>query len=160
MLAFTADEAWEFVPGRAGGSIHESTWQPVRFELGAEEAKDWSALLKARETILPELEKARQSKLIGKALEAKVQLVAPAAQSFEVEKRQAADLREFLNVSQVEFLVEARADAAPAWIPVVKKAEGRKCERCWHWETDVGSSSDHPTICARCVAAVTLNART
>jgi isoleucyl-tRNA synthetase len=34
------------------------------------------------------------------------------------------------------------------------KADGVKCERCWHWETDVGSSPEHPTICARCVEAV------
>jgi isoleucyl-tRNA synthetase len=36
----------------------------------------------------------------------------------------------------------------------VKKADGQKCERCWHWETDVGSTPEHPTICARCVEAV------
>jgi len=36
----------------------------------------------------------------------------------------------------------------------VAHADGQKCERCWHWETDVGSNPEHPTICARCVAAV------
>jgi isoleucyl-tRNA synthetase len=36
----------------------------------------------------------------------------------------------------------------------VSKADGQKCGRCWHWETDVGSNPDHPTICARCVEAV------
>ena len=36
----------------------------------------------------------------------------------------------------------------------VSKAAGQKCERCWHWETDVGSHPAHPTICARCVQAV------
>jgi isoleucyl-tRNA synthetase len=33
-------------------------------------------------------------------------------------------------------------------------ADGQKYERCWHWETDVGSNAEHPTICARCVEAV------
>jgi isoleucyl-tRNA synthetase len=38
--------------------------------------------------------------------------------------------------------------------PSISKADGQKCERCWHWETDVGSNPEHPTICGRCVAAV------
>jgi isoleucyl-tRNA synthetase len=32
--------------------------------------------------------------------------------------------------------------------------DGQKCERCWHWETDVGQHVEHPTLCARCVEAV------
>jgi isoleucyl-tRNA synthetase len=35
------------------------------------------------------------------------------------------------------------------------KADGQKCERCWHWETDIGQNAEHPTICGRCVEAVT-----
>jgi isoleucyl-tRNA synthetase len=27
-----------------------------------------------------------------------------------------------------------------------------KCERCWHYRSDVGADSAHPGICARCVA--------
>jgi isoleucyl-tRNA synthetase len=33
-------------------------------------------------------------------------------------------------------------------------ADGQKYERCWHWETDVGSHAEHPTLCSRCVEAV------
>jgi isoleucyl-tRNA synthetase len=34
------------------------------------------------------------------------------------------------------------------------KALGRECERCWHGEEDVGVEPKHPTICGRCVGAV------
>ncbi len=34
----------------------------------------------------------------------------------------------------------------------VTKAQGTKCERCWHVTVDVGSDSERPTLCARCVA--------
>ena len=34
------------------------------------------------------------------------------------------------------------------------RADGSKCERCWHWETTVGSHPEHPGLCARCVEAV------
>jgi len=36
----------------------------------------------------------------------------------------------------------------------VSKADGQKCERCWHWEMDIGKNAEHPTICGRCVEAV------
>src|SRR5205085_9864891 len=32
ILAFTADEAWEFVPGKTVDSVHRLTWQPIDFE--------------------------------------------------------------------------------------------------------------------------------
>jgi isoleucyl-tRNA synthetase len=32
-----------------------------------------------------------------------------------------------------------------------------KCDRCWHWENDVGQNAEHPTLCGRCVVAVKLS---
>jgi len=37
---------------------------------------------------------------------------------------------------------------------ILGKSDGQKCERCWHWETDIGQNPGHPTICGRCVEAV------
>jgi isoleucyl-tRNA synthetase len=149
ILAFTADEAWEFVPGHSSESAHALTWDPGSFTLPESERATWKSLLALRELALPELEKARQAKLIGKSLEAKLSLsgdhreLAVAVQNVEA-------LRELLNVSQLEV----EAGGGPAITVRVTKADGEKCERCWHWETDVGSHPDHPTICARCVRAV------
>ncbi|MCL2931712.1 MAG: isoleucine--tRNA ligase, partial [Trichodesmium sp. MAG_R03] len=36
----------------------------------------------------------------------------------------------------------------------VVKADGKKCDRCWNYSTHVGVSSEDPTICERCVAAL------
>jgi len=27
-----------------------------------------------------------------------------------------------------------------------------KCDRCWHWRTDVGADAAHPTLCGRCTS--------
>ena len=62
-------------------------------------------------------------------------------------------LRELLNVSQLEVHA-VPGNGEPTLDIAVSKALGQKCERCWHWETDVGSAPEHPTICARCVEAV------
>jgi isoleucyl-tRNA synthetase len=99
---------------------------------------------------LPELEKARQAKSIGKALEAKLTVAGPKDALRDVEKHHEF-LRELLNVSQLEVAPGGDASLSIS----VTQAAGTKCERCWHWETDVGSNPQHPTICGRCAKAVT-----
>ena len=37
----------------------------------------------------------------------------------------------------------------------VTKSAGEKCERCWNYLPTVGVQSKHPTLCHRCVEAVT-----
>src|SRR5213078_676603 len=41
VLAFTADEAWEFVPGKTVDSIHQTGWLPTSFGVSEKEQKDW-----------------------------------------------------------------------------------------------------------------------
>lgn len=149
ILAFTADEAWEFAPGKAVDSAHQLTWQPSTFARNETERQAWKDLFHIREVALTALEKSRQAKEIGKALEARLILSGSGALMASA-KSNLESLRELLNVSQLEL----RPDGDAALTASVTKAAGQKCERCWHWETDVGSNSEHPTICARCVEAV------
>jgi isoleucyl-tRNA synthetase len=100
---------------------------------------------------------ARRDKIIGKSLDAKIQ---PAAEHFPelVKSQEIQDsFKELLNVSQIQFLTFK--DNPNATVEALGKrvvhADGQKCERCWHWETDVGKNSEHQTICGRCVKAVT-----
>jgi isoleucyl-tRNA synthetase len=152
ILAFTADEAWEYAPAISGGSVHEGTWRPgviVRSE--AEEAK-WTTLLALREQALPELEKARQAKQIGKALEAAVELTGSDPRLSSLDASSQASLAELLNVSHLSLA--SRAESEPALQIRVSRAQGQKCERCWHWEIEVGTHPQHPTLCGRCVEAL------
>jgi len=149
ILAFTADEAWEFVPGKNVNSVHESDFKPSNFEFSEMEKENWKNLLELRNSVLPELEQSRQAKTIGKALEAKLVISVAPKTNAEVAEKLQSDFRELINVSQVKF-------EKNGVLPVckVEKADGQKCERCWHWETDVGSNPENPTICSRCVEAV------
>jgi isoleucyl-tRNA synthetase len=149
ILAFTADEAWEYVPGKSVASAHQLTWQPLGFQRSESELVTWKALFELRELALPELEKARQAKQIGKALEAKLTFTG-SSPALTAGQANLESLRELLNVSQMEVQPQGEG---PVTV-LVNKAAGQKCERCWHWETDVGSHPEHPTICARCVKAV------
>jgi len=136
------------------GARHGTGWEPSEVAIAASEQADWKVLFETRVAVLPELEKARQNKAIGKSLDAKVELLAYTADALNVQKRYANELRELLNVSQLEVVPMPRAEGTSAWVPVVKKADGQKCERCWHWEMDIGQNTEHPTICGRCIEAV------
>jgi isoleucyl-tRNA synthetase len=158
MLAFTADEAWEFIPG-VEASVHESEWQLTQGVTFSTEAEaTWSKLFKTRAEVLPFLERERQSKTIGKALDAKVTLLAPEATGLALEKVHQDDLKELLNVSQLILKSEELPiDLDGAYQSNIEKADGQKCDRCWHWETDVGVNPEYPLICSRCVEAEKAN---
>ena len=144
ILVFTADEAWQFIPGQPVESVHLADWEPQPFSTSDAEEAAWKTSFALRVQALPELEKARQNKLIGKSLEARVELAGATASGADNEA-----LRELLNVSQLTLQPGGETLAT-----VVAKASGRKCERCWHWETNVGQHAAHPTLCGRCVEAV------
>jgi isoleucyl-tRNA synthetase len=163
ILAFTADEAWEFVPGKNVNSVHESNWQKGEFDFPLAERKVWEKLFKFREVVLPKLEQARQAKTIGKSLDAQVVFTIDPYLTLEHGLSSATDelLKELLNVSSLKILTTSsenkRSESNPNEIYFdvsVSKADGQKCERCWHWETDIGLNAEHPTICARCTKAV------
>ena len=149
ILVFTADEAWQFIPGKSAESVHLADWQPQAFARSEAEASAWKSLFVLRELALPALEKARQAKAIGKSLEAKLLLTGSGPLMADGQANPES-LRELLNVSQVRCQDEAGA----AVTAEVTRADGQKCERCWHWETHVGQHSAHPTLCGRCVEAV------
>jgi len=150
ILAFTADEAWEFVPGKTTGSIHEADLKPSGFSISESEHAKWENLFELREQLLPKLEGKRQEKVIGKSLEAKIRWFPERARKLSdlvSDRKILEDFRELVNVSQFEITNDLKAE-------LVVHADGQKCERCWHWETDVGQNAEHPTICGRCVEAV------
>jgi isoleucyl-tRNA synthetase len=94
------------------------------------------------------------AKTISASLEAKVTLrgggdLAAVAELYK------ASLPALFIVSQVE-VVPPRTPAehlAPIRVEVAR-ADGAKCERCWNYSTQVGSSREYPTVCERCLAAL------
>ncbi|MEP7336618.1 MAG: isoleucine--tRNA ligase, partial [Acidobacteriota bacterium] len=148
LLAFTADEIWENIPGAKAEaeSVHFTVFPAYDEKLAsAELLARYERLFEIRNVVTKALEDARNAKMIGAALEAKITIYADAGTRAFLESF-GADLRFFFIVSQVELKdgAELRVDVA--------RAEGEKCERCWHYTTDVGSDGRYPGACARCVA--------
>ncbi|HET7624830.1 MAG TPA: class I tRNA ligase family protein, partial [Verrucomicrobiae bacterium] len=154
ILAFTADEAWEFVPGKPTESVHQSEFKLNNFSIPENERKVWNDWFTLRNFLFTDMEEKRKTKIVGKNLDAKVFFKGNQFSLPEAALRK-EDLRELFNISQLEILpIEYKAQTPNSVHFVIDKADGQKCERCWHWETDVGSNPEHPTICARCVEAV------
>ncbi len=175
ILAFTADEAWESVPGKNNDSVHKSNWEKSSFEIEAAEQKKWSVLFDFRKAIFSELERARQNKLIGKPLEARLNWFIQ-SDNLDRASKLKSDLQEILSVSQISiFQEDNKRELFPARMifnpinnlpevvttdridgcgVIIELADGQKCERCWHCETDIGQNAEHPTICGWCVEAV------
>ncbi|MBI3416305.1 MAG: isoleucine--tRNA ligase [Verrucomicrobia bacterium] len=156
ILSFTAEEAWECIPqDRETDSIFLSTWKPSLSNEGWK--SDWKNLIPLRDEVLPYLEQARQAGRIGKALDAKIKLKGRLCPALEAAEKFSEDFQELLSVSKFEGVEYCDASASGTGFlqdVIVEHADGQKCERCWHWETSVGSNLEHPTICARCVEAL------
>lgn len=162
ILSFTTDEAWEFVPGSGrGGSVHLTDWSPSgagspdACSLSEKEVDQWRLSFMWRERALAELEKQRQSKAIGKGLDAELILKGsgPGVAGLAEDALWREDLRELLNVSALT--VRCLNGAGEETVEFeVRHAGGQKCERCWHWESSVGTDATHTTLCSRCALAV------
>ena len=87
---------------------------------------------------------------IGSALEASV--ILGAASSDEL--RQLTAEREALTILTIVSAVEVVPGHGSRTVQV-KRAEGRKCARCWMFRAVVGQHPEHPELCERCVSIVT-----
>ena len=154
ILSFTADEVWQYMPVMANRlpSVHLElfpTPESLAATIDTGFMDEWAILLTTRDEALKSLEEARQAKLIGKALDARLRLEVPATLFALLEKYQAS-LKELLNVSQVEVVAGSSAQMLVTTLP----AEGTKCARCWNYSVHTGEDHRWPSVCERCFAAL------
>jgi len=91
------------------------------------------------------LEKARQEKLIGNSLEARVTLKCDRRLIGAISKE---ELEEFFILS--DLIIEDATESSAT----VEKTPFAKCARCWRHRESVGQSSAHPDLCDRCESVV------
>jgi isoleucyl-tRNA synthetase len=153
ILSFTADEVWEYLPAVEGreASVHLALF-PKPEEVFSEDPtkllEEWKQIFAVRDEALRVLEEARQNKIIGKGLEAELEITASGKQ-LTLLKRHAAGLKEVINVSGVHVIegAELTVKALPA--------SGHKCARCWNFMPEVGDYGIWQNVCTRCQSALT-----
>ena len=155
VLVFTAEEAWRHSakgdgdagqPGSPTGynSIHLQDF-PQTQDLGRKAIDQVEELLRLRGIIGQAIEHARQEKVIGNTLEARVVLNSDSDVTDRIPKE---ELEEFFILSDLTI---HRADQASA---SVTKTPYKKCARCWRHRPTVGTSKAHPDLCDRCESVV------
>jgi isoleucyl-tRNA synthetase len=159
VLVFTAEEIWKYLRKAQDEpeSIHTSLFpdeQGLRTGINAEQVAAWDLLSRVRSEVLKALEVARNEKRINSGLEAKVSLNAELELKAKL-KHYLPVLPSLFIVSQVDFLSggtagDYRSDVIPSLEITVRKADGKKCERCWNYSTRVGENARYPTVCERC----------
>jgi len=145
VLAFTAEEAWRHSASTPRDSVHlEEFPQPQDRHDNA--SAQVAELLRLRGVIAQAIERARQEKLIGNTLEARVVLH---SDSDVTEKVGQEELEEFFIVSDLTIHQATEASAS------VTKTPYAKCARCWRHRATVGTSKAHPDLCDRCENVIT-----
>jgi len=148
ILVFTAEEAWGYL--HSDQSVHLEVYPDCRAGAPPATATDAVALqvehlLKLRSVIGQAVERARQEKLIGNALEAAVTLTCDEKTIAGIPKE---ELEEFFILSDLT-LQPGQEPAA-----TISKTPHQKCARCWRHRPAVGKSAAHPDLCDRCEAVV------
>jgi isoleucyl-tRNA synthetase len=147
ILAYTADETWEFL-GHTDSVHLEAFPQANTLFANSEATAAVEELLKARAVIQQAIEAARQAKKIGSNLEATVKLTLPEAGFTNPVFQDLPTLQEFFILSDLHI---TRGSELAATVEVCTNP---KCERCWRLIPDVDTHPAHPTLCGRCVEAV------
>lgn len=159
ILAFTCDEIWKSMPHDASRNPESPLFneipKPEFIETDAAFMEKWEKIHAVRNDVQKALELARNEKVIGKSLEAKVSLYAD-GDLYDFLKNLEAALPEIFITSAVEVLHgEAGMQGNVEGLHVaISRAEGEKCERCWTFSTTVGNCAEHPTLCAKCAAVL------
>jgi isoleucyl-tRNA synthetase len=182
VLCHMAEDIWQSLPYPvAERSVFERGWPTAPAEWRAPELEaPLERILELRALVNRQLESCRKqggkgqeleaATGIGASLEAQVQLELEAAEGTAPLQEamtllaasahpQVDNLTDWLLVSAVRIggaapagvLAEAREGGVTVRIA---RAEGQKCERCWHYETDIGAHATHPTLCGRCVTVL------
>ena len=141
-LSFTAEEAWKIFG--SSDSIFIETYAELPAPDGALLTK-WLRIRELRDAVNKDIEALRAAGQVGSSLQANVALQVNAADHTLLASL-GADLKFVLITSAIELIAGNNLQAS------VKASSEQKCERCWHYRSDVGSDPAQPTICGRCTS--------
>ena len=161
ILSFTAEEVWDHIPGakERAQSVHFALFPEAEPQyLDAKLEERFELLLKVRTEVSRILEAARQGKVIGNSLEASVTLNAPEKLLAFLRENEPL-LKDFFIVSEIILTPTVppgaqRSKEMEGLHILVSRSAGQKCQRCWMYDSKVGQSVAHPSVCPRCLAAL------
>ncbi|MFK7997442.1 MAG: isoleucine--tRNA ligase [Granulosicoccus sp.] len=171
VLSFTSDEIWQQLREQSENNRRERSLTPFTetyldtlFELGTDSPiskQDWAIMTEVRDAASKSLEVMRAAGDIGAALEASLTIYA--SEDIKQALSKTGDELRFVfitseailaDLSQKPSELETLSCNGHEYAVQASKASGNKCVRCWHVINDVGTHSEYPEVCGRCISNV------
>ena len=126
IFVFTTEEIYSLIK-KDDKSIHETVFVSIPKKWKNDELdKKWKELLKIKQEANIAIEQKRSNKEIGSSLEAEIEIYTT-NENFKL--MEDLDLAEYFITSKAKKFVNENDEEKTNII--VKKSEGKKCERCW-----------------------------
>lgn len=171
ILSFTAEEIWQYLPGKREESVFLNEWYSLSFSFDEDPLQNiyqkydrqsyWNELIQIRNEVNKIIEKSRITGELGSSLEAEVELyVKEDSQLYKILSALNNELRFVLITSDAKLLTITpptqislvNINGEELGINVISTVGKKtKCARCWHRRADVGKNPEHPEICLRCL---------
>jgi len=161
-LSFTANEAWQTLRSQAShaaGSpapdathtiFEEQAHHIPTLPDAAQLLDSWARIRAARAQAMRAMEVEREAGRIGSSLQAELEITTgPALGALLLDL---GDALKFVTITSAATVVVDATMSADAIALRVTPSQHPKCGRCWHFRADVGTHTDHPDLCGRCVS--------
>ncbi|WP_330994545.1 isoleucine--tRNA ligase [Staphylococcus pseudintermedius] len=153
IIPHTAEEVWSHIEQVDEESVH-LTNMPAKEEVDQALLDKWNTFMALRDDVNRALEAARNEKVIGKSLEAKVKIGNSSSFDTLAFLEGFNDLHLLFIVSQVELVEDTKGEAYQHGTIEIAKADGEKCARCWNYSESLGSVGELDDLCPRCQEVV------
>lgn len=164
IISFTADEIWNFIPGKRSKYIFTEEWYNKInnvYNANIYKINYWKLLFNIKKEVNLIVEDLRYKKVLGSSLETEITLYA-SSKLYNILKNIKDELHFALISSKVKLLEYKYADNQSVFCKKikelkikVKKINGIKCARCWHFTNDIGVNKFYSDICNRCISNIT-----
>ena len=146
ILSFTSEEIWQTHSSLKGQN--ESIFLSKYFESKQEgecviSSSDWARIFEIKDIVNQSIERLRNENKLKGSLDSNV-IISANEEDKSVLNKLGSELH-FVFISSQASVIDGDTLSIQ-----IDQMSDEKCTRCWHRDSTVGESKDHPEICSRC----------
>ena len=146
ILSFTSEEIWQTHPSLKGQN--ESIFLSKYFESKQEgeciiSSSDWARIFEIKDIVNQSIERLRNENKLKGSLDSNV-IISANEEDKSILDKLGSELH-FVFISSKASVIDGDTLSIQ-----IDQMSDNKCTRCWHRDSTVGESKDHPEICSRC----------
>ncbi|XBC38313.1 MAG: isoleucine--tRNA ligase [Buchnera aphidicola (Floraphis meitanensis)] len=164
ILSFTADELWNYIPGKKNEFVFTEEWFNQLFYLNDDNIMNnqyWNELLIIRNEVNKILDDIRKNQKLGNSLESSITLYVNNNIRKKLELLQ-DELKFLFLTSEIQIKNYSSApnyaikSKSIKYLKIyVTKINGEKCMRCWHIIPNIKNIDTKLKLCKRCISNIT-----